>query len=59
MSNTLIVLDVLMGMMEVQAKWVTMYQTAKSENRDVTDEELASLRAENKAKLAAFEESIT
>ena len=56
MNNAIIVLDVLMGIMEVQAKWAALYQTAKTEGRDITDAELAALRAENKSKLAAFDE---
>ena len=56
MSNAIIVLDVLMGMMEVSAKWAQLYQTAKTEGREITDAEIASLRAENKRKLAEFDE---
>ena len=56
MNNAIIVLDVLMGLMEVQAKWAELYQTAKTEGREITDAEIAALRAENKAKLAAFDE---
>ena len=56
MNNAIIVLDVLMGIMEVQAKYAALYQTAKLEGRDITDAELAALRASNKAKLAAFDE---
>ena len=56
MSNAILVLDVLMGLMEVQAKWSALYQLAKTEGRDITDSELAALRLENKAKLAAFNE---
>jgi len=56
MSNAIVVLDVLMGIMEVQAKWATLYQTAKLENREITDAEIAALRIENKAKLMEFDE---
>ena len=56
MSNAVIVVDVIMGMLEVAGKWSAMHQLAKTEGRDITDAELASLRAENKAKLAAFDE---
>ncbi len=56
MNNTILALDAIMALMEIQSKFATMIQTARSEGRDITNEELASLRSENKAKLAEFDE---
>ncbi len=56
MNNTLLALDAMMGLMEIQSKYAAMIQAAHTEGRDITDEELTSLRSENQAKLAEFDE---
>lgn len=56
MNNMLLALDAITALIEIQSKFAAMVQIARSEGRDITPEELAKLRTENKNKLAAFDE---
>lgn len=54
MSNALIAIDAIAALAEAIIRIQTMLQTAQIEGRDITDEELAALRAENAAKADKF-----
>jgi hypothetical protein len=49
MNNTLIAIDLLIAAMNTSMRLSQMLQTAQAENRDITDEEITALRAENDA----------
>jgi hypothetical protein len=57
MSNAVIAVDLLGGMLETAAEVQAILQRAHAENRDVTDEELAELRDATDAARQRFDEA--
>lgn len=47
MNNTLLLLDIIAGSLSVMAKAQDLLQKAATENRDVTEQELKTLRVDN------------
>lgn len=45
-SKTLLAIDILTTSLNTAARVSTLLQSAQSENRDITDEELATIRGE-------------
>lgn len=54
MSNTVLAIDMLIGVMQVSAEINQMLKNAAVEGRDITDEELATLKAANDAAAQAI-----
>lgn len=48
-SNAIMLLDLVVAGLEVSSEITTLFRTAESEGRDVTKEELQSLRSGNEA----------
>ena len=56
-STTLAVLDMAMAAIEVATRANALYNKARAEGREVTDEEFQALVDENKARRAAWDEA--
>ncbi len=57
-ANLLLALDAVTTMIEIQARFAEVINKARAEGRDISDSELAGLRAENKVKRAAWDKAI-
>ena len=56
-QNMILVLDAILALQEVQARYSAMMQKAMTEGRDISIEELSELRLENKNKLKALHDA--
>lgn len=57
-GNLLLALDAVTTMIEIQARFAEVINKARAEGRDISNEELAGLRAENQVKRAAWDKAI-
>ena len=54
MTNAILAIDLVMGLMEASLKIQEVLRKAQAEGRDVTNEELAALRTQNAIKATEF-----
>ncbi len=54
MTNAILVLDILAGLLELSSELQALLSKAQSEGRDVTQEELDSIRVKNRDKASEF-----
>jgi hypothetical protein len=54
-DNALLALDAITALIEIQANYAAVYNRAKAEGRDISNEELDQLTADNRAKRSAWD----